>query len=268
VYKFAAASRPRGLLSLCAAVLVSAALAGCADQQPDGSPVVGPPRVQHGSPQDQALRVAERTNEAGDYATALKLFQDLQAEGLRTPEVMAGLGRSFAGLGMQARAEQSFRAALAQDPGDPALTYELAKTLYRQDRTAEAEVLFRQALTADPDLIRAYAALGATLDRQERYDEAQAVYAQGLQRDPTDLGLLNNLALSYALAGDYDSAIRLLTELVKDPSAGPQVRQNLALVYGLAGRFGAAAATASVDLTPEEVERNLAFYRMMLGKAG
>lgn len=214
--------------------------------------------------EDAALRLAERTEQAGDYATALQLYQDLQAQQPARYEVLLGLGRSFAGLDMNVRAEQAFRAALAQQPASRDALYGLGKALYRQDRLAEAEQAFRQTLQADPGYLPAHSALGASLDRQGRHADAQAAYQAGLAIDPTNLALLNNYGLSLALSGQHEQAIRLLRELVNDPKATPRVRQNLALAYGLAGQFEAAATVAAVDLPQGAVAGNIDFYRAAL----
>ena len=213
---------------------------------------------------EATLRLAERTEAAGDYATALQLYQDLQANDPSRFEILAGLGRSFAGLAMHGRAEQAFRAALVQQPADRDALYGLGKALYHQDRLAEAEQAFRQVLAADPGYLPAYSALGAALDRQGRHADAQRAYESGLAIDPTNLALLNNLGLSLALSGEHGRAIGLLKELVNDPSATPRVRQNLALAYGLAGQFEAAAAISAIDLPEGEVASNLAFYRLAM----
>ncbi len=239
------------------AVLLALVLAGCAVDRPPGK---------NGAAGDSAatLRLAERTEEAGDYSTALKLYQDLQTVEPTKPAVLLGLGRSFAGLDMNGRAEQAFRAALAQAPGDRDALYGLGKALYHQDRLAEAEDAFRQTLQSDASYLPAYSALGASLDRQGKHDQAQQAYQDGLSRDPTNLALLNNLGLSLALSGQYDRAIQLLKELVNDPHATPRIRQNLALAYGLSGNFEAAAAIAAIDLPEGQVASNIDFYRLAI----
>lgn len=210
------------------------------------------------------LDLAERTEKAGDYITALKLYEDLRASYPDDPVILTGLGRTLAGLEMHNRAEQAFIAALAIDPNSAEAHYGLGKTLYRQSRLPEAEASFRQALTLDPERTQTYGALGATLDRQRRHEEAQTVYQEGLKRDPTSFALLNNLGLSYSLSGQHERGIQILRELVNDPRANPRVRQNLALAYGLAGQYEAATAVGAIDLPPDEVARNIDFYRLAI----
>lgn len=233
------------------------ALGACAFDQPPG-------KTGAAGNSEATLRLAERTEEAGDYTTALKLYQDLQAVEPTRLEVLLGLGRSFAGLQMHSRAEQAFRAALTQAPGNRDALYGLGKSLYHQDRLPEAEAAFRQTLQADPKFLPAYSALGASLDRQSKHKEAQQAYQDGLALDPTNLALLNNLGLSLALSGDYQRSIALLKELVNDPHATPRIRQNLALAYGLSGNFEAAAAIAAIDLPEGQVAGNVDFYRMAM----
>jgi hypothetical protein len=57
------------------------------------------------------------------------------------------------------------------------------------------------------------------------------------------------------------TGIEILRELVRDRSANAKTRGNLAMLYGLAGREREAAATLQGDLSPGEIQQNLAYYR-------
>jgi hypothetical protein len=71
------------------------------------------------------------------------------------------------------------------------------------------------------------------------------------------------MALSAALAGDMEKGTRLLEKAAVLPGATAQVRQNLALLYGVGGKLVAAERLARLDLPPDLVARNLAYYREM-----
>ena len=49
----------------------------------------------------------------------------------------------------------------------------------------------------------------------------------------------------------------------RDGAATANTRGNLALVYGLAGREREASATLAVDLSPSQIQNNIAYYRSL-----
>ena len=106
-------------------------------------------------------------------------------------------------------------------------------------------------------------ARGIALDRLSRHAEAQETYRRGLAIDPTNFVLMSNLGLSLGLSGQTGEGITILRELVRDGAATANTRGNLALVYGLAGREREASATLAVDLSPSQIQNNLAYYRTL-----
>ena len=117
------------------------------------------------------------------------------------------------------------------------------------------------ALRKRPRDVAIITARGIALDRLSRHAEAQETYRRGLAIDPTNFVLLSNLGLSLGLSGRPGEGITILRELVRDGAATANTRGNLALVYGLAGREREASATLAVDLSPSQIQNNLAYYR-------
>jgi hypothetical protein len=77
------------------------------------------------------------------------------------------------------------------------------------------------------------------------------------------VSVINNLALSYALDGKANKSEDLLRKAVASGNDDKRVRQNLALVLGLQGKFEEARQVASVDLTAQEAQSNMAYLRNM-----
>lgn len=213
------------------------------------------------------LRVAEKNAAAGNHATAARLYRAARQRYPEAAEPPLGLGRALYRLGAYEEAAAAYREVLALAPDSRDGRYGLGKTLIALDRPEAASQALAELLRRAPDSPRARLAMGVALDMQDRHAAAQAQYRRGLEAAPGHVGLRNNLGLSLALAGDHDGAIAVLRRLAAEPGAGSRVRQNLALAYGLAGRHEAAAAVASVDLEPQAVEANLAYYRAVAGLA-
>jgi Flp pilus assembly protein TadD len=238
--------RRAGLL----AVLAAMAISGCASGPFSRGPEPGSP-----------LRLAERAAAAGDHQTSATLYRQAFEADPRSIDALVGLGRSYAGLGQFARAEQALLGARARRPRDPRILLELARVQIGAGKPQAALENLDAARARAPRDLEIVTARGVALDRLSRHAEAQAAYREGLAFDPTNFALLSNLGLSYGLGGAPERGIGVLRELVRDAEANAQTRGNLALVYGLAGREREAAATLGGDLAAAQIEQNLAYYR-------
>lgn len=232
------------------AVVGAMATSGCAS---------GP--VSRGSEPGSPLRLAERAAAAGDHQTSATLYRQAFEADPESIDALVGLGRSYAGVGQFARAEQALLSARARRPRDPQILLELARVQIGAGKPQAALENLDAAWTRAPRDLHIVTARGVALDRLSRRVEAQAAYRKGLASDPTNFALLSNLGLSYGLGGAPDQGIVILRELVRDAEANAQTRRNLALVYGLSGREREAAATLQGDLTAQQIEQNLAYYR-------
>jgi len=248
-----------------AAAMAVLLLAGCA-----GDPLVGAVRADRGATTASAhagqveavMRVAARTAESGDWATAASLYRRAHALDTTRLAPLLGLGDSLARLGAQDEAAQAYRAALALAPEDVTALRGLGNALVALDEPTLAIPHLERALDRADDP-RLYKSLGVAYDMQGDHAAAQAYYRTGLNVAPGDVGLLNNLGLSLALSGDHREAISLLERVVATPTAGSRQRQNLALAYGLAGHMEEAAQVARRDLDEQAVRNNLAYYETL-----
>lgn len=241
-------ARPRFLTLVAAAAL----LGGCSSLQAGLTGENAP---------GSSMHLAERASEAGDYRAAANLYQQAFDANPNSVEAMIGLGRSYAAMGQYARAEQALLEANRRRPNNPQILLELARIQLGAGKPQAALDNLQLARARAQRDLAIITAEGIALDRLSRHAEAQTVYRQGLQISPTDFALLSNLGLSLGLSGQTSEGITILRELVRDGAATANTRGNLALVYGLAGRDREAAATLANDLTPAQIQTNLAYYR-------
>ncbi|RDD60907.1 SPOR domain-containing protein [Ferruginivarius sediminum] len=248
-------------LAAVAAVLV---LGGCA--------ATGTPKpqtqVSETASLPELMRLAERSREAGNASVAADIYEKAAEKYPDAAEPFIGLGHAARSAGQSRRATTAFREALKRNPDSLAARYGLGQSLLDGDRLAAAIEQFDVLIDAGTRDHRPYLSKGVALDLLDRHKEAQATYRAGLEHMPESVALKNNLGLSLALSKDYRKAMRTLEAVVRDPTAPARARQNLALVYGMAGDMQRAAATAGEDLSPQTVERNLAYYRALQGLRG
>lgn len=163
--------------------------------------------------------------------------------------------------GDNARAAIQYETLLQNDADDGELHRDLGRVLIKQGKASDARAEYEKALSIDSDDIRAMNGLGIALDYLGNHEAAQKVYKEALDEKSDDLASLNNLAHSYVLTGAYNQAIALLEPYVKDKGATAALRQNLAEAYGMEGMEVDAERVGRMDLSPEQVKHNLAYYR-------
>ncbi len=208
----------------------------------------------------------DRANRPGSIREMLELRQRWQKN---PKDVRTGLRLvySLKRLGDVSGALQVMKRLVELRPRDVNLRHRYALELLRANRPVQAEQQYRQLLAMGVRDWKTHNALGSALAEQGRYAEAREQYRLALKLAPGNAKVINNLAMSHILEGNPQEAERLLREAL--PRArGPlatKLRQNLALALGLQGRFEEARYMASHDLSPQEVEANMAYLKRMLG---
>lgn len=109
------------------------------------------------------------------------------------------------------RARSLLEAALADNPGDTDLLYDLAMLAEKMGDLAEMERLLRQLIAAKPDDAQAYNALGYALaDRNLRLPEARQLIEKALTLAPGDPFIVDSLAWVAFRMGQNQEALDLL----------------------------------------------------------
>ncbi len=210
------------------------------------------------------LRVGEATRQAGDPANAIPFFRRAHALDPFKAAPLVRLGVALNDLGQFNEAAQAFRDALNLEHNNTEALRGLGYALIGLNQPEMAIDQFKAAIAIEPDY-RSYNGLGVASDHLGEHKAAQDYYNTGLKIYPNNLTLLNNLGLSQILSHDYDSAIATLVGAVQQPGASARQRQNLALAYGMASKDAEAARIAKIDLSPRDVESNLAYYGILRG---
>jgi len=110
-----------------------------------------------------------------------------------------------------ARARRLLEAALADNPADTDLLYDLAMLAEKMGDMAETERLLRQLIAAKPDDAQAYNALGYALaDRNLRLPEARQLIEKALALAPGDPFIVDSLAWVAFRMGQNQQALDLL----------------------------------------------------------
>ncbi len=148
-------------------------------------------------------------------------------------------------------ARESFQAALALQPADVALQYNVGQCYAQQGDLARAEQCYRQCLQRAADNADYRHALVAVLVRQGRSAEARQLVDDWLAREPARAAAYAEDGWLFHQAGDLPRAqARLQQALELDPHE-PRALIELALVYEALQRPNRAA-----DLYRQVLERD------------
>lgn len=219
------------------------------------------PTEPEGVHQEGFTRIGEKLQAKGDDNGAADFYLQALQQKPGDVETLQHLSALFEAHGQVEAAENYNKRALAGDPKNADLLLAEGRLLIRLGRPGEALQAYNDVLENDRHNIKAMNGYGVALDYLGRHDEAQKIYEDALVHAPDDLPTLNNLGHSYVLTGHYAEAINLLEPHARAKEATPALRQNLAEAYGLSGMYLDAERMAKIDLTPEQVKRNMAGYR-------
>ena len=206
------------------------------------------------------MRLAADAHAAGDFATAIAFYRRAATVNGGAAAPLVGAGDSLLEMGQIDEAIVAYNAALSRAENDPEALRGVARADLMTGRAELAGHALAAAYRATPNDPKLLQLIGVADDFAGEHAEAQARYRRGLELAPRDPGLSLDLALSLALTAEYRDAIGVLRPLALAAGGSAAERQTLALIYGLAGNRAEAERIARLDLDPEAVEHNLAFY--------
>ena len=159
--------------------------------------------------------------------------------------------------------------ALAKDPQNPSLYYQLGGRLEKNDRYDEASALYRTALSKGIDSGRLHSRLADLLLRRGRKDEAIVEYEKAAQINPADLDSQNNLATAYLEKGRLADAERVFQWILANDADYPAAQNGMGLVsiqkQDPAAARGYFERAAKLDPDLVEVHMNLGLLYEMAG---
>jgi Flp pilus assembly protein TadD len=241
-------------------LLAIVTLVGCTHSSLQAS-LPPPPETKQIAPGDPGpeLRLARAASEAGDLATAMRLYRALATQKPATPDIKVEFGNVLLAANMPDDAIDIFSQVTAGSSAYLGALLGQTKAHLALGEPAKALEYADQALILAPHDERVLVDRGVALDSLGRHAEAQASYRTVLATTPRHVSARNDLALSLAVTGQYDEAVALLTPLARSSAATPRIRENLALVYGLMGDADRAALLSRADLDDSSIRANLEF---------
>jgi tetratricopeptide (TPR) repeat protein/DNA-binding winged helix-turn-helix (wHTH) protein len=231
--------------------------------------VVGWGRLEEGKPYlERAFKLTARLSEIDklniaawyalanqDYASAIKLFQDIVARYPLDVESYRLLGRLLRGENRLDEAIQIFKQGLVIDPEARELYNGLGAAYSDLDRHDDAIAMFQRYVSLAPEEPNAYDSLGLGYQWAGRYEEAIKEYQRALALKPNFEVSIIHLANTFYQTGRYREALREYERYLRvAPSITERGRgyKNIAHLQRSLGRLAAAdrAARQSLVIDP------------------
>ena len=209
------------------------------------------------------MKMGESFRIAGDYTSALRVFQRAAVENEAHVPSRLALGQIYQRLGASDGAITYYRQVLDIEPDNTDAQLGIGQMMVMSNQPLEAVSYLEQVAEKSPNNYKIYNSIGLAYDLQGLHEDAQIAYGQGLSIRPDQISLLNNLALSFAIDGEYAPSIQLLSKAVNLDFSQTTAQQNLIMVYALSGEEEEARTIGKSFLTPIELEEDLEHYKWL-----
>jgi Flp pilus assembly protein TadD len=154
----------------------------------------------------------------GDYLAASESFRAAQALQPEDPALLYNIGQCYDRLGDSAKAERYYNECVQRSPNHAECRHALAGLLVRSGRRPEAERMVQEWLAREPKRAAAYAEEGWLWFQAGDLPRAQARLQQALELEPHDPRSLIELARVYETMRRPDRAADLYERvLARDP---------------------------------------------------
>ena len=200
---------------------------------------------------------------AGDYSSALRVFQRAAIENETHVASRLALGQIYQRLGATDGAIEYYGQVLKLEPENTDAQLGLGQMMVLSNQPLESVAYLEEVAAKSSDNYKIYNSIGLAYDLQGLHEDAQIAYGEGLNIRPDQISLLNNLALSFAIDGLYALSIQLLSKAVNLNYSQTTAQQNLMMVYALSGDEDAARTMGGSFLTPLEIDEDLTHYRWL-----
>lgn len=209
---------------------------------------------------EETMRVAASARESGDLTTSAEMYGRAASFATNDAGPLIQLADVYWQMKNPEKSAETLEKARVLNGNNVIVLRNLGRAYVATGDFKKAEDAYMAAMQIDSGDARIYNGLGIAFDLDGDHSAAQDHFREGLKVAPNDLDLRNNLAYSFISTQSYDQAIKLLEPLYLAGLSTPRLRQNLALAYALADRDPEARKVAGEDLSPAEVERNMAVY--------
>ena len=242
-------------ISLCAAAMLLHA--GCHNNKVENSPAA---KIKPASAkQQQRVMEANAAKDAGDYDTALAMFQDILAENPTITTAYLGIGDIYVFKKDYEKAEPAYSRAARLEPRNFDAQYGHGLALQMLNRLIEAVRAYHRALTIDPQNVKANLNLAVTYLQMNEAASAVTFAEKAVALEPGNGSARINLGAAYEKVGRNAQAIEQYLAAMELVENTPPLMLNLINVLAAEKRYQEAVNTAEnlvkIEQTANAYER-------------
>jgi tetratricopeptide (TPR) repeat protein len=175
---------------------------------------------------------------AGDFAGAVKLFEEVLAKAPHQPEARINLALAYLRLNKPAEAVAQLEQVAAGGNADPRVQFQLGGAYVDLKQLDKAVTAFEAGLAKQPDLKdpgawEAAVTLGAVYFAQGNADKAAGLFEKALAAKPDAAAPMLGLAKVHASKGEVQKALDLFDKVVAAHPGTPEAEQAAAFIKEL-----------------------------------
>lgn len=215
------------------------------------------------------LGLAAATHAAGKSKLARDWMSSAVAMAPGQANVLQAQAKLLVELGLTTEAEESYRAAIAGQPGLVQLKLDLAALyLEKLKKPAQAAAVLRDVLKQHPEMAAAHLGLGLALSADGKIEEASRVLDEAVRRDPNNPFALHAQGLVALRLSQADRALAAFDKalVLRKDFAGAMIGRGDALLALGKGDQAIEAYTRASALAPRSAYphalRGIAFEKM------
>jgi Flp pilus assembly protein TadD/ketosteroid isomerase-like protein len=215
------------------------------------------------------LGLAAAAHGAGKSKLARDWMSSAVAMAPGQANVLQAQAKLLVELGMTTEAEESYRAAIAGQPGLVQLRLDLAALyLEKLKKPAQAAAVLREVLKQHPEMAAAHLGLGLALSADGKIEEASRVLDEAVRRDPNNPFALHAQGLVALRLSQADRALAAFDKalVLRKDFAGAMIGRGDALLALGKGDQAIEAYTRAGALAPRSAYphalRGIAFEKM------
>jgi Flp pilus assembly protein TadD len=216
------------------------------------------------------LDSARKSHQAGDFARAEQLYQQVLQSDPGNADVWQMLGTACLGLGKKAEAVANYQHVLRLRPESADAHFRLGGLLADQAKRDEAIESYRAALRIQPGHAEALTGLGVVLAQVGKLDEAEKNLREAAQRQPDLAKAHHNLGVVLAERRNLEEAVLSFKNAIRLKPDYAEVYVNMGLALNQLGKSGEAvvALRQATRLLPNSAEafNNLGLSLADLGR--
>jgi tetratricopeptide (TPR) repeat protein len=194
--------------------------------------------LQHDPDNGQALeQLSQLLIDEGRSQEAVTLLSQAAGDS-SSPDLYDLLGDAYSQQKDYAKAEDSYRKAVEEEPEEASHRHGLGQALIAQDKYAEALEQFKKLSELEPGTADNYLRMAELYRRLGQFDQAETSLLRAKQLSPGSLEVLFNEALLYEDQGRYDDAVKVLSDAIAGmkAQAGGNSSSALGILYEQLGR--------------------------------